>query len=219
MNLYESIKLKLNETVGYATEETISAVTEYYSKLTGASVMSRKETHTTGGGYSHMYYYKVLFNDDTEMVFLDNRSHMALEIHNPHISGDYTYKFDIWEKDYKDDLTKFVNGENPGGYRFRHEDNELFDLQDAIDNKGALVMELQDNGDNKEDMINKFNSLPDDFPVITCSGLWNSMNDGRLTTKGNIKDWDFSSIYGGKDEFEIYDNLVFIKTVSGSEMF
>lgn len=48
MNLYESIKLKLNETVGYATEETISAVTGYYSELTGASIMSRKESHTTG---------------------------------------------------------------------------------------------------------------------------------------------------------------------------
>ncbi len=221
--LKELSKTSLLETIGYCEPETIDAVTSYYMDVTGASITNEAKAHTTGGGYSHQSYTKVTFDDGTIMIFRDGGSHIELNIYRE--GEDYYIDFEIWEKDYKEDIDTFINGGKPKGsylisFKGRnHPLDSTFNLQNAVDNKGNLVMSLEKSGDNKEEMIKMFNELPNDFPVVTCSGLWNSMVDGRLTTKGQVKDLDFSEIYGGKDEFEIYDNLVYIKTVSGSEMF
>lgn len=220
MKLNESILRNLKETIGYAEEETINAVTTFYSNETGASVENVKKSHTTGGGLSHLYYTKVTFSDDTIMVFLDNMTHIKLDIYKK--DEPYLYEFEIWEKDFSEQIREFIAGEKPSGsYKFPTDkyNDSIFDLQDAIDNKGDIVIELEKSGDNKDEVFSMLDSLPDDMPLIEVSGLWNGMNDGTLTTVGKVKNSiDKNSIYGGKDTLVIYDNLVYLKYVSGSDM-
>lgn len=210
-------KGELKEEVGYNKEETVDAVTKYYTEKTGAKVTKRNETHNTGGGLSHSSYTRVTFDDQTVMTFIDNRSHVQLEIYNGNKS-EYEYQFDVWNSRYKSDIDKFINGENPSGYRFKHSDtsstSQQFTMQDAIDNKGDVILELQDSGDNKEQMFEHLNKLPEDTPAIKVEGMWNTMNDGTLMTVGKLKQWldrYHVSVYGGRDTFVIYENLVYLK--------
>lgn len=216
----------LTETIGYAQEETINALTSYYMEQTGATIIDKKKTHTTGGGYNNVDYIKVVFDNDAVMVFQDN-GHIKVKLYM--IGDDYYYDFEIWEKYYKKQLDQFINGEKPeGSYKiytkrgYEGHPEKAFDIQDAIDNKGKLIVELEKDGDNKEEVFKKVESLSDDGPAILVSGLWNTMNDGKLTTVKKIKEYIDkygNDIYGGKDELQVYENLVYLHTVSGSEMF
>lgn len=216
-NLSESIITKLNETIGYAEEETINALTDYYTTQTGSPVSDIRKTGNTGGGLSHHRLTKVTFGDGTVMAFIKKSSDIDLEIYNTK-RDNVKYCIDIWDSTYKEDLDAFIAGKQPeGSHKFplSSDDyvNEMFRLQDAIDQKGDIVVELENSGNNKQDMLKLFDSLPDDFPAILVEGLWNTMHDGKLMTVKQLKEWLNKynvTMYGGRDKFVIYDNLVYL---------
>lgn len=212
MGLFESVKRNLKESVGYNLEQTINECTYYYVSNTGSSVKSEQRAHTTGGGLSHSNYVKILFDDGTSMLFFDSYSRIKLGIS----SGGSMYEFDVYESDYKEKIQEFITtGHVEGSYKVNsHYMDDTFTKQTVIDNKGNLVLKMERDGTNKEEILDKINTLPDDFPVIQVSGLWNTMNDGHLMTLKELRDYiDKYHVhyYGGRDDLELYDNLLYAK--------
>ena len=225
--LSESILAELNrstklESFSYNINDMVKAVTDYYTEKTGSNIVNSSKAHTSSGGLSESDYVRVIFNDGTIMVFYKGGMHSNLKIYKD--GDDSYYQFELYESSYKETLDRYINGDEPteGLHSFdkgKPPYSDVFALQDVIDNKGDIVIELDKSGNNKDEIIKMFNKLPDDFPVIITSGLWNSIRNGTLKTKEQLGNINFNNIYGGKDEFIIYDNLVYLKFVGGNELY
>ena len=227
MNFYESIKSNLKEsainyndpTLGYNIDTTMNVLSNYYRDKTGADIVDIKKAHKSGGGLSHTDYRRVQFSDGITMTFTTTSSNVRVVIRDP--NEDTGYGFEVRKDNFADKINEFIEDgyiDNSQRSSFSYL-NDTFDLSDAIENKGNEVLVLQNSGDNKEELIDRINKLNDDFPAIVVSGLWNGMSDGKLTDAKHIKDFlNKNTIYGGRDNLALYDNLVYLKTVSGSEM-